>query len=235
MRRLKYRVRPRSLAGYPIFPGFHPQPGNSPPLPVCYGPVVMSFDFENTAAAAEIAVAYDQVTADQYAEEGGNRLPWRLGGANELSINPWNVAALRSSECSGQIGPNRRGICTILRGLCPNLSAGIGFSLFIISQARLSALCKAMLGLLFDLPCRRRQLANPHCGACRWRGRQSQQFPPGLWVGPVNGPANQFPGGFHGLVRTSDRVARARLSSHRAVFSFASLNLGPSHDVEPNR
>jgi hypothetical protein len=219
-------VRPRSPAGHPIFPGFHPQPGNSRLPPVWNGKVVMRFDFENTAAAVEVVIGYDHVSAGKYAKEGGDRLLRRLATANELHNNPGNVLALRIQECSGQIGTHRRGIRTILRGVCPILSAEIGFSLFIISQARLSALRKAMPGLLFDLPCRRRQWANPHCGTCRWRGRQSQQFPSGLWVGPVNGPANQFPGGFHGLVRTSDRVARARLSSHRAVSSFASMNPG---------
>jgi hypothetical protein len=195
----------------------------------------MSFDFENTAAAVEITMAYDQVSADKYAKEGCDRSPWCLGRAKEMPIKPWKVAALGSSEYSGQIGANRRGIRTFLRGVCPNMSAEIQFPLFIMSQARLSALYKAMFSLLFDLPCRRRQWANPHCGTRRWPGRQCQQFPPGLWVGPVNGPANQFPGGFHGLVRTSDRVARTRLSSHRALPSFASMNPGPSHDVEPDR
>ena len=227
---LKGMVRPRSTAGHPIFPRFHPRPGNSPQSPVCYGQVVMRFEFEHRAASVEIVIAYDHLAARKYAKGLGDRLQWRLGTACELHLNLWNVAAsvcrnvgwagaieARTPGGSGQIGANRTWIRTILRGFCPILSAGIEFTLFIVSQARLSALRKAMLSLRFDLPCRRRHLANSHYSARRRRGRQSLQFPPGLWVGQVNCPANQFPGGFHGLVRTSDRVARTRLSSHRAL------------------
>jgi hypothetical protein len=49
-------------------------------------------------------------------------------------------------------------------------------------------------------------------------------FPLGLWVEPVNGFANQFPGGFFKLVRTSDRVARTRMCSYRAI-DFPRFNL----------
>ena len=42
-------------------------------------------------------------------------------------------------------------------------------------------------------------------------------FPPGLRVGPVNGLAGRFPGGFYELACPSDRVARARINSHRAI------------------
>ena len=167
MRRLNHRVRPRSPARHPIFPGFHPQPGNSPPLPVCYGPVVMRIDFENAAAAVDIVVIYDPVSAGKYAKECCARLPWLPGRACEWHLNPWNVAVLRSSQCPGQIDTNRRGIRTILRGFYPNLSADIQFSLLIMSHARLSALRKAMLSLSFDLPGRRRQWANPPCGIHR--------------------------------------------------------------------
>ena len=59
---------------------------------------------------------------------------------------------------------------------------------------------------------------------------QEQVFPPGLRVGPVNGLAGWFPGGFHEPVCPSDRVARARICSHRAL-SFRFLAAQPKPRV----
>ena len=150
-----------------------------------------------------------------------SRLAQCSNGRNTRTSQRPRTAAGRSAGgrpavFAAGIGAKPNPIRTVLPPIDPISTGKTAFSLFLIPEARSSASPEMMRRLPFDLLCPRRRLANLCSGHRGQFGTRSRQFPPGLWVGPVNGPVGQFPGGFHGLVCTSDRAARARLSSHRA-------------------